>query len=158
MQLPTYMYLAQNSYKNIRFAGFYLQNITLDNKSDDDKEKSLKLIGYTNTDKDILEYFDSNYMESSVIDGIKINKDGSFSSNSLKHMLNDNEINEVIDITKEKIDETINNILDSKFDINPKYDKGNIGCEFCKYRDLCFMKEYDFVKIKSSEAFDEGVQ
>jgi len=151
LQLPTYMYLAQNSYKNIRFAGFYLQNITLDNKSDEDKEKSLKLIGYTNTDKDILEYFDSNYMESSVIDGIKINKDGSFSSNSLKHMLNDNDIKDIIEITKTKIDETINNILDSKFDINPKYDKGNIGCEFCKYRDLCFMKEYDFVNIKTSD-------
>jgi len=154
LQLPTYMYLAQNSYKNIRFAGFYLQNITLDNKSDDDKEKSLKLIGYTNTDKDILEYFDSNYMDSSVIDGIKINKDGSFSSNSLKHMLNDEQIKEVINTTKEKIIETINNVLESKFDINPKYDNENIGCEFCKYRDLCFMKEYDFVNIKSSEDND----
>jgi len=158
LQLPTYMLLSKYSFKNIRFAGFYLQNITLDNKSESDKEKSLKLIGYTNTDKEILKEFDSNYMDSSVIDGIKVNNDGSFSANSLKHMLNDNEINEVIDITKEKIDETINNILESKFDINPKYDKANLGCEFCKYKDLCFMKEYDFVKIKSSEAFDEGVQ
>ena len=157
LQLPTYMLLSKYSFKNIRFAGFYLQNITLDNKSESDKEKSLKLIGYTNTDKDILKEFDSNYMDSSVIDGIKVNNDGSFNANSLKHMLNDNEINEVIDITREKIDETINNILESKFDINPKYDKANLGCEFCKYKDLCFMKEYDFVKIKSSEVFDEGV-
>jgi len=154
LQLPTYMLLSKYSFKNIRFAGFYLQNITLDNKSESDKEKSLKLIGYTNTDKEILKEFDSNYMDSSVIDGIKVNNDGSFSANSLKHMLNDNEINEVIDITKEKIDETINNILESKFDINPKYDKANLGCEFCKYKDLCFMKEYDFVKIKSSDLFD----
>ena len=157
LQLPTYMLLSKYSFKNIRFAGFYLQNITLDNKSESDKEKSLKLIGYTNTDKEILKEFDSNYMDSSVIDGIKVNNDGSFSANSLKHMLNDNEINEVINITKEKIDETINNILESKFDINPKYDKVNLGCEFCKYKDLCFMKEYDFVKIKSSEVFDEEV-
>ena len=154
LQLPTYMYLAQNSYKNIRFTGFYLQNIILDNKSDEDKEKSLKLIGYTNTDKEILKYFDSNYMDSSVIDGIKIKNDGEFTSNSLKKMLSDNEINNIIKLTKEKIDETLNNILDSKFDINPKYDKENIGCEFCKYRDLCFMKEYDFVNIKSSEDSD----
>ena len=145
------MYLSENSFKNIRFAGFYLQNITLDNKSDEEKEKSLKLIGFTNTDKEILKEFDSNYMESSVIDGIKINKDGSFSSNSLKHMLNDEQIKEVINTTKEKINETINNILESKFDINPKYDGGNLGCEFCKYKDLCFMKEYDFLNIKSNE-------
>ena len=153
LQLPTYMLLSKYSFKNIRFAGFYLQNITLDNKSDSDKEKSLKLIGFTNTDKEILKEFDSNYMDSSVIDGIKIKNDGSFTSNSLKHMLNDNEINEIINITKEKIDETINNVLESKFDINPKYDKANLGCEFCKYKDLCFMKEYDFVSIKASSMF-----
>ena len=157
LQLPTYMYLSENSFKNIRFAGFYLQNITLDNKSDEEKEHSLKLIGFTNTDKQILEYFDYNYMDSSVIDGIKINKDGSFNSNSMKHMLNDNQINEIISITKEKIDETISNILESKFDINPKYDKGNLGCEFCKYKDLCFMKEYDFINIKSSDKFGGDV-
>ena len=154
LQLPTYMLLSKYSFKNIRFAGFYLQNITLDNKSESDKAKSLKLIGYTNIDKEILKEFDSNYMDSSVIDGIKINNDGSFSANSLKHMLNDDDINKIINITKEKIDETINNVLESKFDINPKYDKENIGCEFCKYKDLCFMKEYDFVKIKSSEDND----
>ena len=153
LQLPTYMYLSQNSFKNIRFAGFYLQNITLDNKSESDKENSLKLIGFTNTDKEILKEFDSNYMDSIVIDGIKIKNDGNFSSNSLKHMLNDNQINKIINITKDKIKETINNVLDSKFDINPKYDKGNIGCEFCKYKDLCFMKEYDFVNIKASNSF-----
>ena len=39
LQLPTYMYLSEYSFKNIRFAGFYLQNITLDNKSDEDKRK-----------------------------------------------------------------------------------------------------------------------
>ena len=153
LQLPTYMYLAKESYKNIRFAGFYLQNITLDNKSDDEKEKSLKLIGYTNADKKILEYFDSNYMDSCVIDGIKINKDGSFSSNSMKHMLDDSDIDYIINLTKEKINQTINNVLYAKFDINPKYDKVNIGCEFCKYRDLCFKREYDFVSIKPSNKF-----
>ena len=160
LQLPTYMYLSKNCFKNIRFAGFYLQNITLDNKSEEEKEKSLKLIGFTNTDKEILKEFDSSYMESSVIDGIKTNKDGSFSSNSLKHMLNDNQIDEIISITKDKINETIDNVLESKFNINPKFDKENLGCEFCKYKDLCFMKEYDFVKIKASSEFggDENEQ
>ena len=153
LQLPTYMYLSEYSFKNIRFTGFYLQNITLDNKSDDDKEKSLRLIGYTNKDKEVISYFDSNYMDSTVIDGIKVKNDGEFSSSSLKHMLSDEEINEVIDITKSKINETVENILNSKFDINPKYDKVNLGCEFCSFKDLCFMKEYDFVNIKESSKF-----
>ena len=33
--------------------------------------------------------------------------------------------------------------LNSKFDINPKYDKVNLGCEFCSFKDLCFMQEQD---------------
>ena len=153
LQLPTYMYLAKNEYRNIRFAGFYLQNILLDNKDKEEKEKSLKLIGYSNLDKNILKEFDSNYMESSVIDGIKTNNDGNFSSNSLKKMLSDQDIDKIISITKQKIGETITNILDSKFDINPKYDNLNIGCEFCKYKDLCYMKEYDLKKIEASDIF-----
>lgn len=150
LQLPVYMYLASKSYKNIKFAGFYLQNITLDNKSDEEKKKSLKLIGFTNSAKDILEKFDYNYMDSTVIDGIKINKDGSFSSNSMKHMLSDEDILDIIEKTREKIDETINNILDAKFDINPKFDKENIGCEFCKFNDICFRRDSDFVNITPS--------
>ena len=151
LQLPVYMYLTKYSFKNVKFAGFYLQNISLNNKSDEEKEKNLKLIGFTNKDKDILEKFDSNYMNSSVIDGIKVNNDGSFSQNSLKTMLSKEEIDSIIEITKNKIDETLKNIMNAKFDINPKYDEESIGCEFCKYRDLCFRKDYDYVKIKAKE-------
>lgn len=147
LQLPTYMYLAYNSYKNIRFAGFYLQNILLDNKSDEEKRDSLKLIGYTNIDTNILSYFDYNYKNSKVISGIKVNNDGSFSKNSLKRMLDDTKIDELIQKTESKIQDTIKDVLDSKFDINPKYDDGNIGCEFCQFRDLCYRTESDFVKI-----------
>lgn len=148
LQLPTYMYLAKKHYENIRFVGFYMQNILFDNKSDDEKMESLKLIGYTNTDREILKYFDYNYMNSNVIAGIKVNTDGSFSSNSLKNMLNDQQILNLIDLTEEKINDTVENILSAKFDINPKYDKQNIGCEFCSYKDLCFMNESNFEKIE----------
>ena len=94
-------------------------------------------------------------MDSSVIDGLKTNNDGSFSSNSIKKMLTDEKIDKVISITEDKIEETINNVLDSNFDINPKYDNGNIGCDFCKYKDICYMKEYDLKKIEASDIFEE---
>ncbi len=155
LQLPIYMYLTKQSLKNVRFVGFYLQNITLDNKSLEEKEESLKLIGFTNTDKDILEKFDSNYMDSSVIKGIKTNKDGSFSSNSLKYMLSDDNMDDIINLTKKKIDETISNIYNCNFDINPKFDKENLGCEFCDYSDLCFKKSKDYVKIKQSDKYND---
>ena len=147
LQLPSYMYLSKYEYKNIKFSGFYLQNIKFKNVSLEEREKNLKLIGFTNTDKSLIEKLDVNYIDSSVIDGLKVNKDGSFSLNSLKSMLSSEKIDEIIDITKSKINETINNILESKFDINPKFDKENIGCEFCNFKDLCYMKNKDFVKI-----------
>lgn len=147
LQLPTYMYLAKHAYKNVRFAGFYLQNITLDNKSTDEKEKSLKLIGYTNSNPSIIEQFDSSYKDSVVIDSMKVNKDGSFSSNSLKYMMSNEQIDDIINTTENKINELIDNILSAKFDINPKYDNGNIGCEFCTFKDICYMKDVDLLKL-----------
>lgn len=151
LQLPVYMFLASSIFNNIKFAGFYMQNIMLDNMSEEEKQKSLKLIGYSNKNKEILEQFDYNYMDSKVINGIKVNNDGSFSSNSLKNMLSDDEINDLINLTSSKIKETLKNILDSKFDINPKFDKTNIGCEFCNFKDLCFMNESSYVKITAHD-------
>ena len=79
LQLPVYMYLAKNIFSNVIFAGFYLQNIT-DNSD-------LKLIGFSNKDKEVLSKFDNTYENSSVISGLKVNNDGNFSQNSLKNMM-----------------------------------------------------------------------
>ena len=65
-------------------------------------------------------------------------------------MVDDNMINDIINTTKEQIDLLVNNIKDSKYDINPKYDNGNIGCEFCIYKDLCYMNENNYKYIKSN--------
>ena len=38
---------------------------------------------------------------------------------------------------------------DTEFDINPKeMDDKNIGCKFCKYKDICYMTSSDIVKLK----------
>ena len=77
---------------------------------------------------------------------MKTLKDGSFSNNA--KVLNNSEINKIVEITKKKIEEVIDNIKNNKFDINPKVngDK-NIGCDFCKYRDICFVKKKNKVAI-----------
>lgn len=151
LQLPTYMLLSKYAFKDIRFVGFYLQNIILNNLSDEEKKDSLKLIGYTNSDRDILELLDYNYKDSKVIANLKVNNDGSFSSNSLKRIIDDSKIDDLIDLTKEKIDDTIDNIMNANFNINPKYDNENIGCEFCYFKDLCYKTESDYVKIIPNE-------
>ena len=50
------------------------------------------------------------------------------------------------------IEEVISNIKNNKFDINPKIDgEKNIGCDFCKFRDICFVKKRDKVNIVEEE-------
>ena len=56
---------------------------------------------------------------------------------------------------KDNIDNAFDNILDAKFNINPKrVGKDNIGCSFCKYSDICFMKEEDVVILDEHNNLD----
>lgn len=155
MQLPTYLYLVKKSniFENPKFVGFYLQFILdkgaiIDPKKSfiEQREDNLKLNGYSNSDVDYLEKFDSNYQNSNLIKSMKTKLDGNFSSYA--KVLNDDQIDKIIDITEENIDKSIDNILNGKFDINPKrIDKKNYGCEFCKFKDLCFMKEENILDL-----------
>ena len=147
MQLPTYLYLANNSnLQNIKIAGFYLQNII--NKELD--ESTLKLNGYSTNNKEILKQFDNSYEASNVIKSMRTKSDGEFYSYA--KTLNDKEMNNLIKLVEEKINEAYTNILNSNFDINPKqigFD--NIGCEFCKFKDICFKTEKDLIRLKEMD-------
>lgn len=156
MQLPIYLYLASRikNFSNITFGGFYLQKvlsskpvISLKKDLDGLKREELLLNGYSNSDKDILKIVDNTYVNSSMIKSMKLKKDGNFSSYA--KVLNENEIDNLIKLTDKKIDEAISNICDGKFDINPKSAYGkNLGCEYCEYKDICFVKKHDEVEIK----------
>ena len=57
-------------------------------------------------------------------------------------------------VVKEKIDTASKDILDGKFDINPKVIKNvNKGCMYCKYRDICYMKNEDIVNLEEKKLF-----
>ena len=136
MQLPIYLYLSQNmGLKNVKIAGFYLQNII--NKEND--ENNLKLNGYSTSNKDILEKFDNSYENSNMIKSMRTKTDGEFYNYS--KTLNEIEMNNIIKLVDQKIEEAANNILEAKFNINPKKIEGiNVGCEFCTFKDICFKK------------------
>ena len=56
---------------------------------------------------------------------------------------------------KNNIDDAFSNILSANFDINPKrIGKNNVGCAFCKYKDICFMKEEDVVELEEHTNLD----
>lgn len=150
LQLPIYLYLAQNSgLKNVKIAGFYLQNII--NKEND--ENNLKLNGYSSSNKEILKQFDSSFEFSNLIKSMRTKSDGDFYSYS--KTLNEIEIKNLIKLVDKKIEEAANNILEANFDINPKKINGiNIGCEYCTFKDICFKKENDAVYLKEQDYKD----
>lgn len=160
MQLPIYLYLADKcELKNVKVAGFYLQNIISNEtvaKSDDiikDKEDALKLNGYSNSNKDILKYFDSSYENSFVVKSLRTKSDGNFYSYS--KILNDDQISNLISLVDKKIDEASNDILDANFSINPKqigFKKDSlVGCSYCSFKDICFRNEKDIVILKEQD-------
>lgn len=153
MQLAIYLYLANNKFKNAHFAGFYLQHILNKlNKSDDitKKESNLKLVGYSNSS--YISLFDDSYKDSKIIKSLKVKNDGNFYSNS--KVLSDEQVNNLINLAKEKVEGAIKNIVDANFKINPKNIDGiDVGCEYCKYQDICFMKNKDIIYLDKVEEF-----
>ncbi len=154
MQLPVYLYLSNNmsEIKNAEVVGFYLQKIlnneiikSQDKTYEKQKKDSLKLQGYSINDEEKLQKFDSSYKDSEVIKSMKIGNNGFY---AYSKTISKDEINKLIEITEKNINDAFKNILDAKFDINPKrIGKNNVGCEFCKYKDICYMKEEDIVNL-----------
>ena len=157
MQLPVYLYLARHMFPDSIFAGFYLQiilngNYNYDPKKSIDKqrEESLKLLGFSNSNKEVLNKFDKTYENSKYIKSMKVKTDGDFYYYS--KVLTNDEIDKLIDIVDNNINECIHNIEEGNFTINPKeIDNKNIGCNYCKFKDICFMSHKDIVNLKKYE-------
>ena len=70
-------------------------------------------------------------------------------------VINAETVDLMTEYTKDKIEEVSNNILDSKFDINPKfYDKENISCKFCSFQDICYMRDSNLKYLSKVENLD----
>lgn len=140
IQLPIYLYLATKlDFHNPVYGGFYLQRFNI-------KDQDYRLLGYSNSDKDILEVVDSNYDNSKIIKGMKTLKDGSFSRYT--KVLSNEEMNNVKNEARDRIMEVIEKIKNNEFSINPKVIDGyNKGCEYCKFKDICNVIKSDMVEI-----------
>ena len=70
-------------------------------------------------------------------------------------LITEEEINRIISITDNLIDECIKNTIDGNFNINPKrIDNDLIGCTYCKFKDLCYMREENIVDIEKKKIED----
>ena len=156
MQLPIYLYMINygNIFDNPIFTGIYYQNILFNyptwepNLEKKEKDKYL-LTGYSTDNLEILGRFDSTYEDSELIKSMKY-KDDKFGAYS--KIMNDETVYKLIDYTKKIIDHSTDDILKSKFDINPKlYNGRESACDNCNYKDICFKTEKDIVRLNKVE-------
>ena len=78
---------------------------------------------------------------------MKVKNDGEFYHYT--KVLDDDILDMLIDYIDKIIEDNISDILKCEFSINPKQvGMENIGCEYCKYKDICQMKNEDIVKLK----------
>ncbi len=155
MQLPVYIYLAHNhpELKNVVIAGIYLQHILYKDKktapgadAEDLRRKYMRLNGYSIDDRSILSILDKTYEDSQYIQKMRITKENEF----YKHadILSKEQFAILEKIAEEKINESVNNISNANFPIAPKEINGdNYGCEYCKYKDICFHTPKDTVRL-----------
>ena len=156
MQLPIYWYLVKkgNLFSNPKFVGFYLEKILhgelkRDRKHDYEvlKQDNLKLVGHSTDNKLRLERFDPTYENSTVIKSMRVKNDGEFYNYT--KVLSDDILDLLVDYIDKIIEEDITNILSGDFNINPKQiGMDLVGCNYCKYKDICYMKNEDIVKVK----------
>ena len=153
LQLPIYLYLLEEKYKDINVVGLYYQKLlqSIPNRKDDyykSKTNDLKLIGYTIDDEDIINLIDNSYEDSNLIKGMKKGNNGFYHYTKL---LNKDKLKEIKEIAKNKIDESINNILDCNFKINPKKYNKETTCKNCIYESICYKEEKDYIYLEGEE-------
>lgn len=153
LQLPIYLYLMSKKYPDVEVVGFYLQKILPSlivkdqvKSLEDQKRELLKLQGYSLSNEDKLKYFDKTYVDSSLIKSLKMGNNGFY---AYSKTLTSSEMYKITKLVEEKINEAIKNITENNFEINPKHiGKENLGCAFCKFKDICYMNNKDIIYLK----------
>ena len=144
---------------DIEVVGFYLQKIlpsliTRNPLKDLSAQKRdlLKLQGFSLSEEEKLSEFDKTYIDSELIKSMKVGNNGFY---AYSKTLTKKNMENIVKIIDQKIDEALTNIHNNSFDINPKViNNKNIGCEYCKFKDICYMTEKDIVRLKDIDNLD----
>lgn len=163
LQLPSYLFLmrnADNFDKEIKFIGFYIQNIINTNRKYDTKKtleelkaESMKINGISSNLPDRVSSLDLSLdlgVSSSTVQGLSMNKDGSLKKSP--KLYSDDEFEELITLVEEKIKEAGHAILNGEFNINPKLrGKDNLSCEYCRFAPICYKRASDLTRLEKEE-------
>ena len=78
---------------------------------------------------------------------MRVKSDGEFYHYT--KVLSDDVLDMLVDYIDKVIEENITAILECDFRINPKQiGMDLVGCKYCKYKDICYVKNEDIVKLK----------
>ena len=70
-------------------------------------------------------------------------------------LFNEDNINTIVELVNKHINEVISAIKLGEFNINPKRINDKlIGCEYCKFKDICYKKEEDVVTLQDTKTSD----
>ena len=156
LQLPVYIYLANHEFKNVSLAGFYLQKIVnpdIVDEEETDRVNKLKLDGFTNSDLEIASKLDQSCEHSNIIQSLRMKQNKEWYAYS--KVLSNDDIKTITEETEKLILDARDSIIDANFAINPKrIDNDLVGCEYCKFKDICYRKEEDIVNLKSKKIFE----
>ena len=152
LQLPLYIYLVNKSnlFKNPTFIGFFYQFLLQNYKDEIDRKKNLRLVGYTTDDKVLLSYLDEDYENDSFVKGLSVTKTGNLSSRS--KVLNEEDLEKMLNSIDKALDKALKIIENNNFVISPKIvNNKNISCEFCPFKEVCFVDALDYVYLEKRE-------
>lgn len=167
LQLPTYSLLLKENEKfnTMDISGLFLQPLLLSTSdslysrvSGNDLNSYSKLVGLLSNKENTIEYFDSSDKSQGLkyLAGIKYNKDGSLSATSLSKLRDQSYFDGLSALAKDLYLEAGHNILNNKFDINPKNVNGeDVSCKYCPFRDICYRDESAFIKINTKKESEE---
>ena len=76
-------------------------------------------------------------------------------NNGLYHyarVISDDEMVELSNLIEKNVSDCYKKITSACFDINPIVnDNVNVGCRYCKYKDICYVKEEDKNKVREDD-------
>lgn len=164
LQLPLYVYMLKNSKifgdRKVNVIGIYLQKVNIKNYKVGKKTileqryDSFKLQGFTSNNLYEISMIDGNYLDCSYIASLKITKD--MVPDSRSKTISKMDFDRLNETCKDLIEKAYLNIQDGKFDIAPRKIEKSSACEFCKFKDLCFVSYNDFVYLEKKSFLDGG--
>ena len=164
-QLPTYLLLASKdkNYQDLKTLGIFFNTIFPKNinnpiKEDDLIPDYLKLGGRMIQDLDAFSYLDSSISggKSCYIKNAKISKEGGLTAGNSKLFVSEETFANYIDYCEKLFLQAAEDIRHNVFDIHPISFGALEACEYCSFRDICYLKQSTQVnEIKKEEVSDE---